>query len=112
MPRLYVTPLGHWTGTQADAAKATRDEGSKAGAWKAVDVPTEKAKLLAFLNNGWKAPKPDAPVVERSTPTPSGRGRFRVYFKGQFAGVLLADTQAEAEAAAPGLLSVRRSLGA
>lgn len=112
MPRLYVTPLGRWSGTQADAAKATREEGSKPGSWKPVDVNTDKASLLAILNRTASAPQPP-PVVERmAKPAPNGSGRFRVYFKGNFAGVLLADSQAEAEALAPSLLSVRRTLGA
>lgn len=42
-------------------------------------------------------------MASRSTET----RRYRVYFKGTFAGVILADSQADAEAAAPGLLSVR-----
>lgn len=119
--RLYVTPLGRWLGTQADAAAATREEGSKPGSWKAVEVPTDKANLLLFLNKGWKAPtvetsaaRSDAELLAYQRPKlgPNGAKRFRVFFKGLFAGVLLADNQADAEAAAAGLLSVRRSLGA
>ena len=45
MPDLYVTPNDHFTATQAEAAKATRREGSKPGSWKKVEVPTKKAAL-------------------------------------------------------------------
>ena len=59
--RLYTTPVGEWSGTQADAKKL--------GAFVEVDVPTAKADLLAFLNDhsvmvnklkelGYKAPQP------------------------------------------------------
>ncbi len=59
--RLYTSPKGEWSGTQADAKKL--------GTFVEVDVPTSKADLLAFLNDhsvminklkelGYKAPQP------------------------------------------------------
>lgn len=57
--RLYrnhdMTGVGQWTGTQDDANK---DFGR--GQWKLVEVPTDKAGLIAWLN-----------VIDRATaPTP------------------------------------------
>ena len=59
--RLYTSPKGEWSGTQADAKKL--------GTFVEVDVPTSKADLLAFLNDhsvminklkelGYEAPQP------------------------------------------------------
>ncbi len=61
--RLYVTNRGRWAGTQADAKTIAATD----GAWKHVEVPTDKAALLAFLNeNGVMedepAAEPDGPV--------------------------------------------------
>jgi hypothetical protein len=44
--RLYVTPAGRWTGTQAEAKELGRDDGG----WQQRDVPTDKEGLLDFLN--------------------------------------------------------------
>jgi hypothetical protein len=48
--RLYVTPGGQWAGTQAEARNACQDEGQPGAAWKEIDVPTDKAGLLEWLN--------------------------------------------------------------
>lgn len=42
--RLYRTTAGEWTGTQDEARKLAGK------AWETVEVPTDKAGLLAFLN--------------------------------------------------------------
>lgn len=78
MPDLYVTPNGHWTATKAEAAKATRREGSKPGSWKAVSVPTKKGPLLDFLNHGWKAPEPE-PAKATPSRGPKAGARWRVW---------------------------------
>jgi hypothetical protein len=42
-----------WSGTQADAkadVRAEKDNGAQSAEWKEVDVPTDKAGLLAWLN--------------------------------------------------------------
>jgi len=44
---LYRTASGSWAGTQVDARIAAKDDG---GRYVAVDVPTDKPSLLAFLN--------------------------------------------------------------
>lgn len=107
--RLYRTANGRWEGTQADAAKATREEGSKPGSWFQVEVPTDKLNLLDFLNHGlrrWQLP-PEPEQKAPPAPKANGSDRFRVYFKGLFAGVVVANDQAEAEATVPGLIEVR-----
>lgn len=99
MPDLYVTPNGHWTGTQADAAKATRAEGSKPGTWKKVHVPTDKANLLSFLNKGWKAPEaPKQEVTAKPLPfVKSGERRWRVYVDKLFSFVVYAPSHEAAK---------------
>lgn len=104
---LYVTPQGRYVGTQADAAKATREEGSKPGSWKAISVPTDKANLLAFLNNGWREPKAEEPAPKPKKKPKQNGSRYRAYFKGMFAGVVLAASQAQAEERAADLIEVR-----
>ena len=68
--RLYTNPKGEWTGTQADARKL--------GSFLEVDVPTNKADLLKFLNehrvydtiyNALDCDAPSAPVAEPSAPS-------------------------------------------
>jgi hypothetical protein len=54
---LYRTPRGTWAGTEAEARKACKLEGSKSGAFKKVDTPGDKAAWLRLLN-GAKAPAP------------------------------------------------------
>jgi hypothetical protein len=65
--RLYTSPKGEWSGTQADAKKL--------GAFVETDVPTVKADLLAFLNDhsvmisklkdlGYEAPQPTTAPVQ------------------------------------------------
>ncbi|MEO1169633.1 MAG: hypothetical protein AAFW97_13075 [Pseudomonadota bacterium] len=44
--RLYRTADGEWIGTQADARSAAEGRG-----WEQVEVPTDKAGLLGFLND-------------------------------------------------------------
>ena len=48
--RLYRTRAGWWAGTQEEARRMARTDGS-AGMWAQVDVPTDKPALLAWLNN-------------------------------------------------------------
>lgn len=79
MPDLYVTPNGTFTATQADAARATRREGSKPGSWKKVEVPTKKSSLIDFLNNGWKAPEPEPTVAVKPPRTEKAGARWRVW---------------------------------
>jgi hypothetical protein len=45
--KLYQSPDGVWTGTQADAKAHARES---ATTWKETEVPVDKAGLLAFLN--------------------------------------------------------------
>lgn len=45
--RLYQSPDGVWTGTQADAKAHARDANTT---WKETEVPVDKAGLMAFLN--------------------------------------------------------------
>lgn len=45
--RLYQSPDGVWTGTQADAKAHAKEANT---AWKEVEVPVDKAGLMAFLN--------------------------------------------------------------
>jgi hypothetical protein len=69
--RLYTSPKGEWSGTQADAKKL--------GAFVETDVPTVKADLLAFLNDhsvminklkelGYEAPQPATAPTEPAEP--------------------------------------------
>lgn len=45
--RLYTSPDGVWTGTQADAKAHAKQALTT---WEEVDVPVDKAGLLSFLN--------------------------------------------------------------
>lgn len=45
--KLYVTPLGQWAGTQADARAFKATHGVS---FEQIDVPTDKPGLLEFLN--------------------------------------------------------------
>lgn len=55
--RLYICADGSYAGTQADAK-------AKGRGWREVDVPTDKAGLLAYLNEGLPAaPAIDVPVA-------------------------------------------------
>jgi hypothetical protein len=56
--RLYRTRSGNWAGTQADAARIAREDGSL-GKWQQVDVPTDKPGLIAWLS---AQPIADEPV--------------------------------------------------
>lgn len=80
--RLYRTATGHWTGTIADATKAARIDAD--GRWDQIEVPTDKAGLIAFLNDMEARPatpaasQPDFPVqpdvaavVEPKAPPPT-----------------------------------------
>lgn len=51
--RLYASPDGRWTGTQADAKKL--------GKYAEIDVPTDKPGLLAWLNSRAEKPSPTLP---------------------------------------------------
>lgn len=57
--RLYVTNRGRWAGTQADASQLAREDNCR---FKQVEVPTDKAGLLAWLNLG--------PIIEAPAPEP------------------------------------------
>ena len=58
--KLYQSPDGTWTGTQADAKAHARDN---ATTWKEVEVPVDKAGLMAFLNRHKVGGSVAAPVV-------------------------------------------------
>lgn len=45
--KLYVTPMGHWTGTQADAKKLAKQHNTTCDVF---EVPVDKKGLLDFLN--------------------------------------------------------------
>jgi len=45
--KLYSTPQGHWTGTQADAKKLAKEHNTSCDI---AEVPVDKKGLLAFLN--------------------------------------------------------------
>ena len=45
--RLYLSPDGVWTGTQADAKAHAK---ANATTWEEVEVPVDKAGLMSFLN--------------------------------------------------------------
>ena len=73
--RLYrdqtMTGAGQWTGTQDEA---NRDFGR--GQWKLVEVPTDKAGLIAWLNalgraTAATAPPPPVPAPPARDPAPS-----------------------------------------
>jgi hypothetical protein len=58
---LYKTPAGVWTGTQADARAAARDETGDPKNWVEINVPVDKAGLMEFLNEhrvGAVSPEP------------------------------------------------------
>lgn len=48
--RLYRTATGAWAGTQADARATCLDDAIPATAWEEIDVPTDKAGLLHWLD--------------------------------------------------------------
>lgn len=75
--QLYVTDRGTWGGTKAEMPKLCREDGSPQGGWKAVNVPTDKTNLIAFLNRGWKAPAEEKPKPAPK-PEPTGSNRYRV----------------------------------
>jgi hypothetical protein len=69
--KLYQSPDGVWTGTQADAKAHAREAGVS---WREVEVPTDKAGLMAFLNEhrvGAKQPNELASVVPQATASPA-----------------------------------------
>lgn len=72
---LYKTPAGHWTGTQADARAAAREESGDPKNWVEIDVPVNKAGLMEFLNEhrvGATLISPiAAPALPDSEPSPS-----------------------------------------
>lgn len=63
--RLYLSPDGVWTGTQADAKAHAKDH---ATTWKEVEVPVDKAGLMAFLNKHKVGAA--GPVVSSAPPLP------------------------------------------
>lgn len=67
--KLYQSPDGVWTGTQADAKAHARES---ATTWKETEVPVDKAGLLAFLNRhhvgGSVSQVVSAPPQEQTAP--------------------------------------------
>lgn len=81
---LYRTPKGTWAGTIKDVRAATKAEGSKAGSWRKVKVPTKKASLIDFLNSQHSAAQEAQERTKAPRPTrrpKRGRNgyRYRVY---------------------------------
>lgn len=70
--RLYRTPLGQWAGTQADARTFKATHGVD---FALIEVPTDKAGLLAFLNKHevGATKRPAAPELDTSPTPPSQR---------------------------------------
>lgn len=58
--KLYITAAGHYVGTQADA----KAEGK---GWRQVEVPTDKAGLLDYLNRNWANNPADEAEIEDTT---------------------------------------------
>ena len=64
--KLYVTPKGHWTGTQADAKKLAKQHSTTC---EVFEVPVDKKGLLDFLNEHQVKTVSDHPGGEEvSTP--------------------------------------------
>lgn len=77
--KLYVTDRGTWGGTQAEMPAKCREDGSPAGGWREVEVPTKKATLIEFLNHNKVMGTPEPRVRQRPPPPPAtGSGRYRV----------------------------------
>lgn len=67
--RLTVQGRAHYVGTQADARAMKRESSAS---WTEVEVPTDKAGLLAFLNG---IAKDIPPPASSSSPTPIASAR-------------------------------------
>lgn len=65
--RFYRTRAGNWEGTQADAKRIAREDGS-AGNWQMVEVPTEKAALLDWLKLNFPLPVDASPSAPTAAP--------------------------------------------
>lgn len=65
--RLILRDRAHYVGTQADARAMKRETGI---AWTEIDVPTDKAGLLAFLNDNAPPPQIAAPAPPPPPPSP------------------------------------------
>ena len=64
--KLYVTPTGHWTGTQADAKKLAKQHNTTCDVF---EVPVDKKGLLDFLNEHQVSTLSDGPTgAEEVTP--------------------------------------------
>jgi len=67
--KLYQSPDGVWTGTQADAKAHAK---ANATTWKETEVPVDKAGLLVFLNRhhvgGSVSQVVSAPAQEQTAP--------------------------------------------
>lgn len=78
--RINATPA-FLAGTQADARREAKAAGAK---WEQVDVPTDKAGLLAFVNDLFKQAAPQMPLgapqepAERSEPAPGSMSQGQV----------------------------------
>jgi len=81
--RLYLTDMGHWVGTQAEAGKLVR--AGDGGSWVLVEVPTDKEGLLAFLNARLQI-KAAAPVA----PSAGNYSAQSIAFEDAFAALPLA----------------------
>lgn len=116
---LYRTAKGEWHPTQAAVTKANRLEGSKAGAWRKVTVPDNKASRVDFLNAMRReAAQIAAEAEQRAKPAatpPKGKNaaRWRVYGGLRdtvFVASTFAKDAAEAAAAVAASLTARPDL--
>lgn len=100
---LYVTPTGRWSGSQSQAATDTREEGSKPGSYKTVEVafPITRQGVIDLLNAhaGRGEPEP-SPRPQRTMPDPAltspDDARWRVGCRGQFVGSTRAGSAVQA----------------
>ena len=64
--KLYVTPTGYWTGTQADAKKLAKQHNTTCDVF---EVPVDKKGLLDFLNEHQVSTLSEGPTgAEEVTP--------------------------------------------
>lgn len=107
--RLNVDARAHYLGTQAEARAMKRDTGA---AWTEVDVPTDKAGLIAFLNAAAPAPvivTSPVPAPAPSSPRPQDAGSILARLDNP---ALDLDTVIEAIAAMKGGHALKRVAGA
>ena len=65
--KLYVTPMGHWTGTQADAKKLAKQHNTTCDVF---EVPVDKKGLLDFLNEHQVSTLSDDPAGPEEVTAP------------------------------------------